>query len=147
MTLSSRERAYEKHAWILLFVVGLFGISLGAGLLLQPLPKLGDITGLDWDETSPQARVAVEHLKTISQWIFFFSIFTVVVSAIPYKKGEKWAWYAMWTLPVNLIIGAWRDLELGITGFWPLWWPMLLLPIIVSLLGLMVPYRKFFPSK
>ena len=146
MMAARDEKGYETHAWVLLFSLGLFGLALGLGLLAGPLP-IGEITGLDWDEASAQARVAVEHLKTISQWIFFFSIFTVVVSAIPYRKGEKWAWYAMWALPVNLIIGAARDIELGITGFWPLWWPMLLFPISMALLGLLLPLRKFFPSK
>ena len=147
MNVVKAEKAYEKHAWILLFLLGLFGLTLGGNAIPGVLPPLTDITGLSWDENSPQAMVALEHLRTVSQWIFFSAIFIMVLAAVPYRRGERWSWFVLWALPVNLTIGAARDLALGYTGFFPLWWPFILILIIVALVGLLLPYRKFFPGK
>ncbi len=146
ITAIRTEKAHEKYSWILLFLVGVFGLQSAVGFFVSA-NSLGTITGLGWDASSAQAQVAAEWLRTISQWIFFSSIVFTIIAAIPYKRGEKWSWYAMWMLPLNLIVGAARDLSLGFTGFWPLWYPLVIVPIIVAVLGLLVPYRKFFPRK
>lgn len=139
---------YEKHAWILLFVVGLYLAIIGGShtVMIFGTNPLSDITGLNWDAGSPQTDVAIGWLKTISQWIFFSSVVFMAIAAVPYKKGERWAWYLMWALPVNLVVGTLRELANGLF-FWPLWFPMVVAPTVVAILGLVLPYRKFFPRK
>ncbi|HLB68463.1 MAG TPA: hypothetical protein VJN63_08375, partial [Thermoplasmata archaeon] len=62
-----------------------------------------------------------------------------------YRRGERWAWYALWVLPLNFVIGL-QGLVLSLrVGAPPLFVPLLF--VIISLLGLLLPYRKFFPKK
>ena len=111
------EKAYEKYAWIILFLAGILG-SPGAYFNLVP--------GGDY----------------VAGFLFLgFAVPTVLISATSYRKGKKWAWYLLWYVPVIYVIG------LGIgqyaSGQIPLW-STFLSPIPV--LGLLLPYRKFFPK-
>jgi hypothetical protein len=31
-----------------------------------------------------------------------FGLLAAVVSVIPYRRGERWAWYALWLFPVTI---------------------------------------------
>jgi hypothetical protein len=33
-----------------------------------------------------------------------FSLYSVIVLLIPYRRGERWAWYLTWALPVPSIV-------------------------------------------
>ncbi len=149
MAMLRPEKAYEKNAWILLLLAVLVAVAL-AGVdsitISASSVSSSQLGGISWDANSAQARVVAEFLRTTGQWMFFSSIIFVAIAMVPYKKGEKWAWYVMWTLPANFVIGAARDLSLGYTGFFPLWYPFILVPIIIAIVGLVLPYRKFFPK-
>ena len=69
------EKAYEKHAWIILFLIGMVFVpaiffNLVSGNYVDSLITLG------------------------------FVVLTVLVSATSYRKGKKWAWYLLWYVPV-----------------------------------------------
>jgi hypothetical protein len=61
------------------------------------------------------------------------------IAAMPYRKGEKWAWYIFWILPVNLVI----QLVNSRGGFA---WQLDVAFLVVVLAGLFMPYRKIFPK-
>lgn len=65
------------------------------------------------------------------------AIFSLATAAKPYRRGEKWAWYVLWYWPLLFLIHA---IAFGsvIHGL-PLF--------IIALMGLLGPYRKFFPRK
>ena len=72
------------------------------------------------------------------------AIFGMFVSATSFRKGEKWAWYASWTMPVGILTAQLNIYQL--TGSTM----VILLAVIftaVSLLALFLPFRQFFPKK
>jgi len=74
-------------------------------------------------------------------WIIFFVFgFLTVIAAVQYRKGEKWAWYTCWILPVLLVI----QLANSRGGFG---WQADLIGLLIVLAGLFLPYRKFFTKQ
>ena len=73
-------------------------------------------------------------------WYFL----VIAISVTAYRRGEKWAWYALWSLPAFYVVSTAILLSIG-----PTLVELVLLPllVIVSLLGLLLPCQKFFPGK
>ena len=68
--------------------------------------------------------------------------FFAVVSATAYRKGEAWAWYLTWVVPVLFLLDVSNDyLAFGYVDVGS----MVIAAILVA--GLLLPYRKFFPIK
>ena len=113
MAVPTKEKAYEKYAWILLFLIGIV-----------------------------DAPVAFILLFTERDVLFLgFVVTTVLISATSYRKGKKWAWYLLWYVPVVFVISTYQQY---VDGSAPL---AATVPfVIISLLGLLLPYRKFFPK-
>ena len=64
-----------------------------------------------------------------------FNLYAFLVVYIPVRRGEKWAWFATWLLPIGLAIPAATDPDLTIyySGF-----------AAVCVLGLLLTMRDFF---
>jgi len=78
----------------------------------------------------------VGNLKT--SWSFL----VLVITLTAYRRGEKWAWYTMWLMPAILVTqGIFDSVFLGDISEMLKWIPI----TTISLLGLLLPYRKFFP--
>jgi hypothetical protein len=65
-----------------------------------------------------------------------WSVLVIAISLNSYRRGEKWAWYAFWILVVEL------SLFIIDERFWGD-----ALVLVIVLLGLFLPFRKFFPKK
>ena len=118
MAVPRKEKAYEKHAWILLFLLGIVSSPVIVFLLF-----------------SAPANYANRFLE------LGFVVTTVLISSTSYRKGKKWAWYLLWYVPVVFVISSY---EQYVDGSAPL---VATFPfVIISLLGLLLPYRKFFPK-
>ena len=144
------ERAYEKYAWILLFAIGVvFLVAAVPATLGIPDPATVErIAGMTVNE------LKVSSPGFYNLYLFYFrfgglsdigfAFFITAISVTAYRKGEKWAWYALWVLPAYFIASAAISMSLESNL-------SLLLPettfAILSLVGLLLPYRKFFPSK
>jgi hypothetical protein len=66
----------------------------------------------------------------------------MVVSATAYRKGQSWAWYLTWVVPVLFVLDAANDYYAF--GYVDTGSMVIALIVVVALL---LPYRKFFPSK
>ncbi len=144
------EKAYEKHAWILLVPIVLIVFMFGLMFLVIGSPTLGevqDLTGMTWNQIVSK-NPGIANLITLRSRIeglaeVTFGILGMAVAAIPYRKGERWAWFVSWLWPVFLIGDTALDAVAGEVGF-------LFVPIpfiTLTVLGLVLPYRKFFPRK
>lgn len=72
------------------------------------------------------------------------AVFGMIVSATGYRKGEKWAWYVSWSMPVGILAAQLNIYQL--TGSTMI----LVLAVIftvVSLLALFLPLGQFFPKQ
>lgn len=157
MAAPRKERAYEKYAWILLFVSGLLALIVSVFIIVVPAPigtaGVRNLTGITWEQIVSQSPAAA---KLTAYFIAQFGIaqaglgvLTMGISALGYRRGERWAWYVLWFVPIvgfgiavkNLAVGGafWLPPAPGGEGS-----PLLL---TITLLGLLLPYRKFFPKK
>lgn len=144
------EKAYERHAWILLFAIGVLILvsavphALGVNTDPATAERIVGMTLSELETSNPRffdLYIFYFRFGGLSDLGFAFLITTISVTA--YRRGEKWAWYVFWSLPaffmgstaIVLSIGSTLSLLLPLTLF-----------VILSLLGLLLPYRKFFPK-
>lgn len=156
MATPRKERAYEKYAWILIFASGIVLLRETFELLFSGRPPLSDrtiepIAGMSWSQLFSQSP-GIASLITFTTrmgviFILSFAILAISVSLTGYRRGERWTWYALWILPlsqtfvlalVSSFIGQ-PAIRIGVST------PNVV--IVLSLLGLLLPVRKFFPKK
>ncbi len=129
-----------RYAWMLLFIVGL-GFLYYAYVNIVLIPALDPADpdrGWAWLTSDPQV---IEYIKfwfrNFGIWVLAVAVFVLVISATGYRRGERWAWYSLLYLPVHIIIHMF---------IWPWTIPFLGILMIVTLLGLLLPVRVFFPT-
>jgi hypothetical protein len=150
MATSRAEKFYEKNAWILLFTLGLLSaafsllfILLGGSLL--DFLEIRGVTGMTWDQVVASSPRLADEINLVARAGYGFSnligaVLLTMVSMRSYRKGERWAWYSMWIVPIAL--GS-----ITVTGFssgaggWPIFFGL----FVAALLGVVLPYKKFFP--
>ena len=157
------EKAYEKHAWKILFALGVWFLvfALPALLGVDPDPIHSErIIGMELSELEASNPIFFDlyvfDLRNVGLFMLVFAILAMAISVTAYRRGEKWAWYALWSFP-GLFIGLITvDITAGATltvlalvggrGVLQEGLPILEGMLILSLLGLLLPYRKFFPK-
>lgn len=151
------ERAYEKHAWLIFFALGIVGVVIGLNGVFTGRPYGEDalvksVTGVGWDElaaSNPRfATYASLYIRFSSVAALFFSFLSVMIAWKSYRRAERWAWYAFWAIPISALASTGIILSGGVS-FWDssgsVYYTLVALPL--SLLALFLPYRKFFPKR
>ncbi len=141
--------AYAKRqAWLGFLAIGILGLIFGAYsyVLAQPLEPetFARITGVSWEEAQQSLPGMAEYVSIIvqsqAQFMLAFGALVVALAAVPYRKGEAWAWYALWVVPILLITLGLRVFLLGAMG-----WTLIAFQLVLALGALLLPYRIFFP--
>ncbi len=131
-------RFYEKYAWVILAVLSVLLIVIGAvsylPSVLAPDPVMGSAccAGKSLKEVSWFSEYATERQRISAAVVVSYSILALLVVVNSYRRGEKWAWFAMWTMPLISVV---QSFYIGFIDI-PL--------IVLSLLGLFLPIRRFF---
>ncbi len=121
MAVHESWRAYGKYAWMILFVSALLGIFGGVSLMFPSDP----------------ASLSPSVLWIIRAWGITwvgFNILVLAVSAGPYRRGERWAWYTLWLVP-PLFIGYFLIAPETVYSY--------LVLATLTALGLILPYRMY----
>jgi len=144
------ERGYVKYGWVVYLFLGLLWLVVGLTQVFNP-GELADndaqhITGLSLSELevkSPEATELVYFLYgALGMLKTSWSFLVLAITLTGFRKGEKWAWFTMWLVPALLVgQGLFNSVLLGDFNEMLPWIPI----TTVSLLGLFLPYRKFFP--
>ena len=153
-------KPFEKHAWLILFVFWAIHLTLSAR---DFLPSLQDFclaclpgaqtaihaaTGLTWTQlAASDSRVAGFLASTLVDDGISgvgFAIFGMAVSMTSYRKGERWAWYTSWSMPVGIFVA---QLNLYLLTGSIIVIILALVFVAASLLALFLPYRQFFPGR
>ncbi len=150
MTLARKEKAYEKYAWVIPFAMGLFFLLsmvatiLSPGILTGAENAVETLTGTTFSQIAASSPGVASYIYYLITILAIFSAglgaFITVVSATAYRKGEVWAWYLMWVVPVLFLLdfaNDYRVLKYVDVG------SIIIGAILVA--GLLLPYRKFFP--
>ena len=144
------ERAYEKYGWVVFLFLGLLWAVVGLYQVFSPDELLRTdaqlITDMSWSELKALSPVATDlvsfHYGQMGLLKTSWSLLVLVITIIPYRRGEKWAWYTLWLVPALLVWNAFYNVYfLGDVNQMLQWIPV----TTVSLVGLLLPYRKFFP--
>jgi hypothetical protein len=153
-------KAYERRAWLILFVIWALHLVLSArdffpalqdvcfGCLPGGQTPVQTATGITWSQllvldpkfASYLASVLVDDgISGVG-----LAIFGMIVSFTSYRKGEKWAWYLSWSNPVGILTA-----QLNMYALTGSTLVIVLAGVFIGacLLGLLLPYRQFFPRK
>jgi len=125
-TVARSERVHERYAWVILVADVALGIVSAITTTLPPLSWFSDLLY--------STTYSVMGAWGIS-WVGF-EILALVVILIPFRRGERWAWWALWLLP-----GLWLCLfflDTSLLG--------LLVLTLISVTGLLLSRRRFFPK-
>lgn len=103
-----RQGFWQRHSWKfllgLVLIIGLFGIGdIARGLDADPAIPVG-ITGMEPDEiraaNEPLARLADLQVRSGGLQLIVLATVWTVILLVPFRRGEAWAWYTMWTFPL-----------------------------------------------
>ena len=108
------QRVYEKYAWVILLAVGLLWLVVGLVAVFQPEGIFeGDaqsVTNMPWSELKASSPIAANFVIFIYGQMgllkISWSFFVLAITLTGYRKGEKWAWYIMWSVPALLVSDA-----------------------------------------
>ena len=129
MDVHRRMEAYGKYAWIILLAsaaLGIFGgvVLMFPSLMSTPYPIIRD------------ARVLWLTRAWGITWVGF-NILALAVIVGPYRRGERWAWYTLWLLPLLLLS------YFVLAPYLPM---NLVLAILTAAFGLILPSRRYFSN-
>lgn len=116
-----RENVPLRLGWICLVIVGV-GI-LAFGLVAATVPI-----------SDNQPLMRADGLASIG-----FGLFGVLITVIPFRGRERWAWFTLWFYPAFWAIHLVGRLPPGNDHVHQVVF------IVLSLAGLLLPARQFFP--
>ena len=149
--MERKERVNEKYGWIVFLGLGLLWLVVGLTPLFNPEEYLDNevqyITGMSLSELEASFPEATEMVRflfgSVGVLKTSWSLLVLSITLWPYRKGEKWAWYTLWLVPAVLVgQGLWYSVFLGDFNEMLRYIPI----VTVTLVALLLPYRKFFPK-
>ena len=160
MANAGAPRSYARYAWTLLFAFWALHLVLSVrdffpslqDLCLACLPgaqtTIQSSTGMTWSQlTSTNPRFAsflASALVDDGISGVGLAVFGMIISLTSFRRGEKWAWYVSWSMPIGILAAQLNVYMLTASVL------VIVLGIafvLISLLALFLPYRQFFPKK
>jgi hypothetical protein len=152
MNKKTGKKYYEKCGWIIFVIIGVL-------LLTGGIPHMfGNNT--DPDLVKAISGQTIDELRNsdtllFNLYDFYFrggglsdigvAIFLIVISIFGFRTGQKWAWYSLWFVPLFFTGWLFLLLPLPEQAQSSMFTPLIVL-IVLSLMGLLLPFRKFFPK-
>jgi MFS family permease len=121
--MTQRASTRFKTGWISLAIIGV--AILVFGLITAAVP----------------ASSAPLYMRAIGVASIGMGLFGLLITTIAYRHRERWAWFALWYYPVFWTAHLLGDLPPGKDHVHQVVF------IILSLVGLLLPVREFFPRR
>lgn len=144
----------ERHAWwgLLFFtlVLVLFGVT---DVIVGPAADRGiplGLTGLTLEELQGESPAAYRLFDFVTRLhgasLVVVGLLGTAILLYAFRQGNRWAWWAMWTLPIWAAGGAASYLIAGVEPDQPPPPPLVTGPIfaVLSAAILLVSARRFF---
>ncbi len=122
--MTEREGVLFRIAWISLTIIGVAILVFGLIVALMPATTSGP-----------------PYLRAIGVALIGMGIFGVLITTIAYRRRERWAWFVLWYYPVFWTAHLVGGLPPGKDHVHQIVF------IALSLLGLLLPVREFFPRR
>jgi hypothetical protein len=109
---------FERNAWaiftglmVIIVVFGLGDLQQGAATFVSgEVVLFGRLTGTTWDElrvADPGAAHFVDYQVRVGGiYLVMIGSLTAAISVTAFRRGERWAWYAMWVWPLGVAAAA-----------------------------------------
>lgn len=133
-------KRFSQYSWVLLFLVGLLIAYFGYDnlLVIPSLDPADPERGWRWLTTDPEVINYIKFwFRNFGFWVLAVAVFVMIISATGFRQRQRWAWYTLLYLPVHIGIHM---------VIWPWTIPILLIVMTMTLAGLLLPFRKFFPQ-
>lgn len=124
IVIARTKRSFEGYGWVLLSASAILGIVAAVTTTLPPISWF-------WDPPFPGVYSIMGALGVT--WVGF-NVLALVIILVPFRRAERWAWYTLWLLPL-----MWLSLFALSPDL-----PYFLALAIVTAVGLVLPYRRFF---
>ena len=151
------ETSFERHAWKvftgLSLIVVLFGVGdvLSGGLTFQTGEDVlfYSLSGTTWGELNAAApgpaNLINYQVRAGGVYLLMTGLLSLSITLTGLRRGDRWAWYAMWVWPLGIVLidaqllSSVRTLGSGIPV------PVIsgTIFIIVSVATLALSYRKY----
>ncbi len=146
----SNEKFYVKYGWLILALSALLGVVAGVYLAAFPapvdLPGVVNLTRRSWTDIVAQSPETVKLTRYFIPlfWTADATVYalSLVIAVTLYRKGVRWAWYVSWLVVLYGLAFIAISAAAGGT-MWANW----IVHLALEVLGLVLPYRKFFPRK
>ncbi|MHA2227141.1 MAG: hypothetical protein ACXAC8_18135 [Candidatus Hodarchaeales archaeon] len=142
-------RVYEKYGWVLYLALGLLWLIVGFAQAFFPDELLNSesllVLDMSWSEleiSNPEGAELVRfYIGGLGHLKINWSLLVLVITLTGFRRGEKWAWYTLWLVPILLVSNA----LFNASWFGRIDESLQFIPITtLSILGLLLPYRTFF---
>ena len=142
-------KAFEQYAWVLVAAVGVLSLLSGVYLAAYGRPGPGELAGFStagttWDALRTSDPGLADYVTQLFRFLGLIfvaaSVFFTVISVTAYRRGERWAWYVLWTFPVLFV----PVMIIDLTSAYPHTWQAYTVFLILALFGLLLPIRIFF---
>ncbi|WP_213523534.1 hypothetical protein [Paenibacillus sp. J31TS4] len=126
METFNEQQLLLRISWMFLLLTGV-GILI-FGLLVVVFPRIAGPYDLGL-------------LRALGLATTGMGLFGTVITLMSFKRKERWAWFLLWYYPIFWIAHLVGGLPPGNDHIHQVVF------IVISLLGLMLPFRQFFPRK
>jgi hypothetical protein len=111
-------------SWVILLVVSVLIALASAGSLLQGYSKTDENLSRDYSTVQMKEQGGEEAFKafkarrvTAATWALAYALLAIVVTLVPYRRGEQWAWWALLVaIGVSQILSMARAITLMTTA-------------------------------
>jgi hypothetical protein len=107
---------FERHAWQVFATLSVILVTFGVGDMMSggatfqsgEVVLFKGLTGTSWDElrgSDPGAAKLIDHqVRTGGLALLAAGLFSLAISLTALRRGERWAWMAMWTWPLWVVL-------------------------------------------
>lgn len=139
------DRGDTRVSWVSwgpLTTVGMFAALSAMWVALTPAGEQTELAGRTWEQFALQdPEVAYLFTRQLNVLGFLgggFGLLAAAVSVLPFRRGERWAWYALWVFPITIGAVAARQLiDQYPAGYY------YAAVTAVAVVGLLLPARRF----
>jgi hypothetical protein len=114
VTIGRTSPGVPKVSWALLTTVTTLGTLNGLYVLLVPVGGQTELSARTWEHFAAQdpevASLYAMDLALLGITWTALGLLGAIISVIPYRRGDRWAWYALWLVPISFGGGAIRML-------------------------------------
>jgi len=104
-----QQRWYERYAWVYFAVVAAVGLAGAVVVLVDP--SSGDAMFERFGFEAPAAIIGDAEAQRYVEHLFEWSagmtvgvdLFTLLIAATAFRRGERWAWLAFWYWPAAFL--------------------------------------------